>query len=134
LREEHRQRVFGNRLLRRIFGPKREEDRSWRKLHNDEPHSLYSSPDIVRVSKSRRMKWAGHAAMWHEWGRERCFHSFVGSLEGKKPLGRPIRSWKDNIKMDLREIWIDEANRICLAKATVHWRSFMSMVMNLRVP
>jgi hypothetical protein len=62
LREEHRLRVFENRVLRRIFGPKREEDGSWRKLHNDELHSLYSSPNIIRAIKSRRMRWAGHVA------------------------------------------------------------------------
>jgi hypothetical protein len=60
LREEHRLRVFENRVLRRIFGPKREEDGSWRKLHNDELHNMYSLPNIVRVIKSRRMRWAGH--------------------------------------------------------------------------
>jgi hypothetical protein len=62
LGEEHRLRVFENRVLRRIFGPKREEDGSWRKLHNDELHSLYSSPNIVRVIKSKRMRWAGYVA------------------------------------------------------------------------
>jgi hypothetical protein len=74
LREEHRLRVFENRVLRRIFGPKREEDESWRKLHNDELHSLYFSPNIVRVIKSRRMKWAGHVA--RAWGRGDVFTGF----------------------------------------------------------
>jgi hypothetical protein len=67
LRWEHRLRVFENRVLRRIFGPKREEDVSWRKSHNDELHSLYSSPNIVRVIKSRRMRWVGHVAHMGEW-------------------------------------------------------------------
>jgi hypothetical protein len=66
LREEHRLRVFENRVLRRIFGPKREEDRQWRKLHNDELHNLYSSPNIVRVIESKRMRWAGHVARMGE--------------------------------------------------------------------
>jgi hypothetical protein len=66
LREEHRLRVSENRVLRRIFGPKRDEDVSWRKLHNDELHSLYSSPNIVRLIKSRRMTWAGHVARMGE--------------------------------------------------------------------
>jgi hypothetical protein len=66
LREEHSLRVFENRVLRRIFGPKREEDESWRKLRNDELHSLYSSPNIVRVIKSRRLRWAGHVALMGE--------------------------------------------------------------------
>jgi V8-like Glu-specific endopeptidase len=73
LREEHKLRVFKNRVLRRIFGPKREEDGSWRKLHNDELHSLYSSPNIVRVTKSRRMEWAGHVA---RMGRGEVFTGF----------------------------------------------------------
>jgi hypothetical protein len=71
--EEHRLRVFENRVLRRIFGPEREEDESWRKLHNDELHDLYSSPNIVRVIKSRRMRWAGHVACM---GREEVFTGF----------------------------------------------------------
>jgi hypothetical protein len=73
LEEEHRLRVFENRVLRKIFGPKREEDGSWGKLHNDELHSLYSSPNIVRVIKSRRMRWAGHVA---RMGEGRVFTGF----------------------------------------------------------
>jgi hypothetical protein len=101
LREENRLRVFENIVLRRIFGPKREEDGSSRKLHNDELHSLYSSPNIVRVIKSRRMRWAGHVA---GIGEGRGVHRvLVGRTEGKRPLRRPRRRWEDNIKMDLRE-------------------------------
>jgi hypothetical protein len=97
--EEHRLRDFENRVLRKIFGPKREEDESWRKLHNDELHSLYSSPNIARVIKSRRMKWAGHVA---HMGEVRGV--LGGKPEGKRPLGRPRRRWEDNIKLDLRGI------------------------------
>jgi hypothetical protein len=98
--EKHRLRVFENRVLRRIFGPKREEDGSWRKLHNDEFHSLYSSPSIVRVIKSKRMKWAGHVA---RMGDGRGFYRvLVGTPVGKRPLGKPRRRWEDNIKMDLK--------------------------------
>jgi hypothetical protein len=86
---EHRPRVFENRVLWRIFGPKREEDGSWRKLHNDELHDLYSSPNIVRVIKSRRMRWAGHVAHIGE-GRG-VYRVLVGRPEGKRPLGRPRR-------------------------------------------
>jgi hypothetical protein len=89
----------------RIFGPKGEEDVSWRKLHNDELHSLYSTSNIVRVIKSRRLRWAGHVARMGE-GRS-AYRVLVGRPEGKRPLGRPRRMWEDNIKMDLREIGID---------------------------
>jgi hypothetical protein len=100
LGEEHRLRVFENRVSRKIFEPKREEDGSWRKLHNDELHSLYSSPNIVRVIKSRGMRWAGHVA---RMGKERgIYRVLVGRLEGKRPLGRSRRMWEDNVKMDLR--------------------------------
>jgi hypothetical protein len=118
LREEHRLRVFEKRVLRGIFGPKREEDGSWIKLHNDELHSLYSSLNIVRVIKSRGMRWAGHVA---RMGEGRGVHTvLVGRPEGKRPLGRPRRRWEDNIKMDLREIGIDGANWIRLARVRVH--------------
>jgi hypothetical protein len=92
----------------RIFGPKRGEDGSWTKLHNDELHSLYSSPYIVTVIKSRRMKWAGHVACMGEG--------------------------EDNIKMDLRERGIDGVNWIQLAQNRVRWWAFVNMVMNLQVP
>jgi hypothetical protein len=82
-----------------------EEDGLWRKFHNDELHSLYSSSSIVRVIKSRRMRWAGHEARVGE--RRGVYRVLVGRLEGKRPLGRPRRRWEDNIKMDLREIGID---------------------------
>jgi hypothetical protein len=110
--EELRLRVFENRVLRKIFGPKREEDGSWIKLHNDELHNLYSSPNIVRVIKSRRMRWAGHVARMGK--RRGVYRVLVGRPEGKRPLGRPRRRWEDNIKMYLRDIGIDGANCIQL--------------------
>jgi hypothetical protein len=112
-------------VLRKIFGPKREEDGSWKKLHN-------SSPNIVRVIKSRRMRWAGHVARMGE-GRG-VYSVLVGRPEGKRPVGRPRRRWEDNIKMDLREIGIDGTNWILLAQDRVQWQAFVSTVMNLRIP
>jgi hypothetical protein len=132
LREEHRLRIFENRVLRKTFGPKREDDESWRKLHNDELHSLYSSPNIVRVIKSRRMRWAGHVARMGE-GRG-VYRVLVGRPEGKRPLGRPRRRWEDNIKLDLREIGIYGENWIWLAQDRFQWWAFVNMVMNLRIP
>jgi hypothetical protein len=130
LREEHRLRVSENGVLR-IFGPKREEDGSWRILHNDELHSLYSSPNIVRVIKSRRMRWAGDVARMGE-GRD-VYRVLVGRPEDKRPMGRPRSRWEDNIKLDLREIGIDGANWIQLAQDRIQWRAFVNIVMNLRV-
>jgi hypothetical protein len=131
LREEHRLKVFENRVLRRIFGPKREEAGAWRKLYNDELHSLYSSPNTDRVIKARRLRWAGHVARMGE-GRG-VYRVLVGNPEGKRPLGRPRRRWQDNIKVDLREIGIDGANWIRLAQDRVQRRAFVNMVMNLQV-
>ena len=92
-----------NRVLRRIFGPKRDGvTGEWRRLHNEELNDLYSSPSIVRVMKSRRMRWAGHVA---SMGEERGVHKvLVGKPKGKRSLGRPRRRWEDNIKMDLEEV------------------------------
>jgi hypothetical protein len=101
-------------------------------LNNDELHDLYSSPNIFRVIKSRRMRWAGHVAcMWEERG---AYRVLVGRPEGKRPLGRPRRRWEDNIKMDLREIGIVGANWIRLAQDRVQWRAFVTTMTNLRVP
>jgi hypothetical protein len=101
-------------------------------LYNDELHSLYSSPNIVRVIKSRKLMWAGHVArMWEGRG---VYGVLVGRPECKLPLGRPRRKWEYNIKMDLREIGIDGTIWIRLAQYRGQWRAFLSTVMNLWVP
>jgi hypothetical protein len=103
LREESRLRVFENRVLRRIFGPKRDEVRGeWRRLHNKELYALYSSPNIIRVIKSRRLRWAGHVARME--ARRGAYRTLVGKPEGRRLLERPRRRWEDNNKMDLREV------------------------------
>jgi len=103
LREERRLRVFRNRVLRRIVGPKRDEvTGECSKLHNEKLNDLYCSPNIMRVMKSRRMRWAGHVARIGE-GRG-LYRFLVGKAEGRRPLGRSRHRWKDNIKMDLQEV------------------------------
>jgi hypothetical protein len=103
LREEHRLRVFENRVLRGIFGPKRDgETGEWRKLHSRKLHNLYSSPDIVGQIKSWGMRWAGHVASMG--GGTNVYRVLVGKPEGKRPLERQRRRWEDGIKLDLREI------------------------------
>ena len=95
--------MFENRVLRRILGPRRDKvTGEWRKLQNEELNDLYSSPNIVRVITSRRMRWAGHVARMGE--RRSIYRVLVGKLEGKRPLGRTRRIWEDNIKMDLQEV------------------------------
>jgi hypothetical protein len=130
-REEHRLRVFENRVLRRIFGPKGEEDGSWRKLHNDELHNLYCSPNIVRVIKSRRMRWAGHVALMGEW--RGVYRVLLGRPDIERPLRKPRHSREDNIKLDLREMGIDKTNWIRLAQDRVQWWAYGNMVMNVWV-
>ena len=100
---KRRLRVFENRVLRRIFGLKGDEvTGEWRKLHKEELHDLYSSPNIFRVRKWRRMRWAGHLA---RMGERRCaYRVLVGKSEEKRPLGSPRGRWKDNIKVDLQEV------------------------------
>jgi hypothetical protein len=102
------------------------------KLHNDELHSLYSSRNIVRMVKSRRMSGEGHVIRMGEGRGD--YRVLVGTPEGKRPLGRPRRRWEDNIMMGLREMGIDGENWIRLAQGRVRWRAFVSTVMNLRVP
>ena len=124
--------MFENRVLR-IFGPKRDEvTRDWRKLHNEELNNLYSSPNIVRMIKSRRMRWAGHVARMGE-GRG-VYRVLVGKPEGRRPLGRPRRRWEDTIRMDLREVGCGCVDWMELAQDRDRWRALVSAVMNLRVP
>jgi hypothetical protein len=133
LREEHRLRVFENRVLRRIFGPKRDKvTGGWRKLHNEELYGLYSLPSIVRVIKARRMRWAGYVARMGEV--RGAYNILVGRPEGRRPLGRPKCRWEDNIKMDLREIGFGDVDWIHLAQDRNKWWALVNSVMNLRVP
>jgi len=133
LREERKLRVFENVVSRRIFGPRRDEvTGEWRRLHNEELNDLYSSPNIVRVIKSRRMRWAGHVARMGE-GRG-VYRVLVGKPEGKRPLGRPRWRWVDNIRMGLQEVECGYMDWIGLAQDRDRWRTLVSAVMNHRVP
>jgi hypothetical protein len=134
LREEHRLRVFENRVLRGIFGPKRDEvTGEWRRLHNEELYDLYFSQNIIRVIKSGKMRWVGHVARMCE--RRGAYRILVGRPEGRRPLGRPRRRWEDNNKIDLQEVglggggmdWID------MAQDRDRWRALVNAVMNLWV-
>ena len=107
-REECRLKVIENRILRRIFGPNRVENKEWRRLHNEELHSLYHSPNIVRVIISRRLRWVGHVTKTEE-GRS-SFKILTSILIGRRTLGRPRRRWEDNIRMDLKEMGINTRN------------------------
>jgi len=132
LREDRKLRVFEKRVLRRILGPRRDEvTGEWRRLHNEELNDLYSLPNIVRVIKSRRMRWAGNVG---RMGEERgAYRVLVGKPEGRRPLGRPRRIWANNIRTDLQEVGCVYMDWIGLAQDRDRWRTLVSAVMNLRV-
>ena len=104
----------------------------WRKLHNAELHALYSSSNIIRGLKSRRVRWAGHVARMEQ--SRNAYRVLLGKSEGKRPLGRPRRRWEDNIKINLRELGCDPGDWIDLAEDRDEWRIYVRVVMNLRVP
>ena len=120
-------------MLRRVFGPKRDEvTGEWRKLHNEELNDLYSLPNIVRVVKSRRMRWAGHVA---RMGEDRGMHRvLVGKPEGKGLLGRLRRRWEDNIEMDLQEVGGGRGDWMELAHDRDRWRALVGTVRDFQVP
>jgi hypothetical protein len=125
--------VFENRVLRRIFGPKRDGvTGGWRKLHNEELRDLCSSPSIIGMMKSRRMRWAEYVARMGK--RRNVYRLLVGKSEGKRPLGRPRRTWVDNIEMDLLGIGLNVVDWIGLAQDRYRWRALVNGVMNLQVP
>jgi len=131
LRQECRLRVFENRILSRIFGPKRDENGEWRRLHNEELHSVCRSPNIVRVIKSRLLRRARHVARMAE-GKS-TFKILTGKPTGKRPLGRPRRRWEDNIRKDVEEIGINAGSRVDSAQDRNNCRALVNAALNLRV-
>ena len=124
--------MLENKVLMKIFGAKREEIvGELRKLHNVELQALYSSPNIIRNLKLRRLRWAEHVAHMEESRNE--YRVLVGKPEGKRPLGRPRRRWEDNIKMDLKKVGCDPGEWIDLAEDRDQWRDYVRAVMNLLV-
>jgi hypothetical protein len=125
--------VFENRVLRRIFEPKRDEVMGeWRKLHSEELRDLYSSPSMIRIIKMKRMRCTGHVARMGE--KRNAYRLLVGKPEGKRPLGRPRRRWVDNIRLDLGEMGWGDVDWIGLARDRNRWRALVNSVFNLRVP
>jgi hypothetical protein len=118
--------------MRKIFGPKGEEVvRGWRRLYNEDLHNLYASPNIIRVIRSRNMRWAGHVANMGEM--RNSYKSLVGKPEGRRPHGRPRHRWED-IRMNHREIWCESVHWINLAQVRDQWQAAVNMVMNLHIP
>ena len=126
-------RVFENRILRRIFEPKRDANGEWRTLHNEKLHSLYRSPKTVRVTMFRILRWAGLEARMDE---VRCFKNFkrYHTPTEKRPLGRTRHRWEDNIKMNLKGIGINTRNWVDSAMDRDYWRALVNALFNLRVP
>jgi hypothetical protein len=125
--------VIENRVLRRIFGLKRDEvTGGWKKLHEEELHNLYSSPSIIKMIILRRMRWAGHVT--RIWQLTNACRILVGKSERKRPLGRPRCRWVDNVKMDLREIGWGDVDWIDMAQHRDQWRVLVNTVVNLQVP
>jgi hypothetical protein len=121
--------VFENRVLRRVFGPKRDEvTGEWRKLHNEELRDFYSSPSIIRIIKTR-IRWSPHVARIGE--KRNAYRLLVEKPEGKRPLGRPRRRWVDNIRMDLGEMGWGDVDWIGLAQDRNRWRAVVNSVLNL---
>jgi hypothetical protein len=132
LRKKRRLRVFENKELRRVFGSERNEvTGKWRKLHNEKLNDLYSLPNIVRVAKSRRMRWAGHVARMVE--EKGCTGCWWGNLKERGRWGRPRRRWEDNILMDLWGVGRGRGDWMELDQDRDRWRALLSTVKNLRV-
>jgi hypothetical protein len=124
--------MFENRVLRRIFGLKRDEvTGEWRKLRNEELRDMYPSPSIYTIIKPRRMRWVRHVDRMRE--KRNAYRLLVGKPEGKRPLGRQRRRWVDNIRMDLGEVGWGDVDWIGLAQDRNKWRALVNSVLN-RVP
>ena len=133
--EEQSLKVFGNKILRKIFETKRDEiTGEWWKLHSAELHVLCSPPNIIRNHKSTRLRWAGHVARMEQF--RNAYRILAGKPEGKTPLGRLKHWWEGNIrpKVDLREVGCDSVNWIDLTQDRDQWRAYVRVIMNLRVP
>jgi hypothetical protein len=125
--------VFENRVLRRVFRPKKDEvTGEWRILHNEELRDLNSSPSIIRIIKSRRMRLVGHVALMGE--KRNSYRLLVGKPEGRRPLGRPRRRWVNNIRTNIVEVGWGDVDWIGLAQDKNRWRALVNSALNLRVP